>query len=48
MRTCDGDHDENAAINLDSKAARSADSVNGRRDEVRPGFAAVAEGDANR
>ena len=31
------DRDENAAINIKNKAARSADSLNGRRDEVRPG-----------
>ena len=31
------DRDENAAINIENEAARSADSVNGRRDEVRPG-----------
>ena len=31
------DRDENAAINIENEAARSADSLNGRRDEVRPG-----------
>ena len=31
------DRDENAAINIDNEAARSADSLNGRRDEVRQG-----------
>ena len=31
------DRDENAAINIETEAARSADSLNGRRDEVRPG-----------
>ena len=31
------DRDENAARNLETEAARSADSLNGRGDEVRPG-----------
>ena len=31
------DRDENAAINIENEAARSADSLNGRRDEARPG-----------
>ena len=31
------DRDENAAKNIETEAARSADSLNGRRDEVRPG-----------
>ena len=31
------DRDENAAINIETEAARSADSLNGRGDEVRPG-----------
>jgi len=30
------DRDENAAKNIETEAARSADSLNGRRDEVRP------------
>ena len=29
--------DENAAKNIETEAARSADSLNGRGDEVRPG-----------
>ena len=31
------DRDENAARNIENEAARSADSSNGRGDEVRPG-----------
>ena len=31
------DRDENATINIETEAARSADSLNGRGDEVRPG-----------
>ena len=31
------DRDENAAKNIETEAARSADSLNGRGDEVRPG-----------
>jgi hypothetical protein len=31
------DRDENAAKNIEIEAARSADSLNGRGDEVRPG-----------
>ena len=35
------DRDENAARNIETEAARSADSVNGRRDAIGPGLKAA-------
>ena len=42
------DRDENAAINIETEAARVADSLNGRRDEVSPVRSAPSAGSVKR
>ena len=42
------DRDENAARNIETEAARSADSLNGRGDEVRPGHRVPSAASAKR